>query len=73
VRGSRQPDDTIDVRPTPAIDIPPTRATAVGADEFEIDLASDQEHERLLMYRVIVAFEAVVGIVLIRELVPRLL
>ena len=37
-------------------------------EEFEVDLAADYEHERLLMYRVILAFETVAGIVLIREI-----
>jgi hypothetical protein len=40
------------------------------AEEFDVDLASDYEHERLLMYRVILAFEIVVAIILIRELGP---
>jgi len=40
------------------------------AEEFDVDLAADYEHERLLMYRVIIAFEIVVAIILIRELAP---
>jgi hypothetical protein len=49
------------------------RAAAVSRDEeFQIDLASDYEHERLLMYRVILAFEIVAGILLIREIAVRL-
>jgi hypothetical protein len=46
-------------------------AAAAKTEEFELDVAADYEHERLLMYRVMIAFEAVGAIVLVREIVLR--
>lgn len=58
-------------RSAPAAGVDVDKACA-ESEEFQLDVAADYQHERLLMYRVIVAFETVAAIVLIREIVLRL-
>jgi hypothetical protein len=59
--------------PAPAAGVADAEEAAVESEEFQLDLASDHEHERLLMYRVILALEVVAAIILIREVALSLL
>jgi hypothetical protein len=52
----------------PAVEVESVSPAARRDEEFQLDLAADYEHERLLMYRVILAFEAVAALLVIREI-----
>jgi hypothetical protein len=61
-----------------AVDAGGTEVAEAGGDaheseEFLIDVAADQQHERLLMYRVILSFATVAAVLVVREIATGLL